>query len=194
MKKTGYNNLREVYIECFKFISESKKQIYFAISAFIFFILIGYFILPPKELELQLIEKLREIALAFSGLGLWQTIWLIFSNNLFVCFISIILGIIFGIFPFLVLMSNGYLIGYVAHRAVAVDGISTLWKLLPHGLFELPAILISIGLGFKLGTSLFKKDTFKKNFRKSMLVFLTVILVLLIIAAVIEGILVFLIK
>ena len=193
-KKIEYKNLGDIYAECWNFIKESKKQIYFAIGLFIFFVLIGFFIAPPKEFELQLIQKLKEIAMMFSGASLVQTIWMIFSNNIFVCFLSIILGILFGIFPFLILVSNGYLIGYVAQKAVSSEGILILWRLFPHGIFELPAVLISAGLGLKLGASLFNKQDFRIVFKKSMLVFICIVLVLLLIAAIIEGTLVFFIK
>jgi stage II sporulation protein M len=190
MKKQKEKTLKEIYSECWGFIKESKKQIYFAIGVFLLFALVGFFAIPPQNLELILIQKLKEISEMFSGLGTMQTIWLIFTNNLFVCFLVIFLGILFGIFPFLTLISNGYIIGYVAQKAVAVDGILVLWKLLPHGIFELPAILISAGIGFKLGTSLFRRKEFLKNYKKAMLTFFLVIFLLLFIAAVIEGILV----
>ncbi len=193
-KEIKNKSIKEIYKECFDFIRESKNQIYFAIGVFIFFILIGYFIPLPEELELQLIKRIREIVIAFEGLTLWQTIWMIFSNNLLVCFISIILGIFLGVFPFLILMSNGYLIGYVAQKAVFQEGILILWKLIPHGIFEIPAILLSVGLGFKMGSSLFRKNDFRQNFKNAMMVFLFVIVGLLIIAALIEGMLIFLAK
>lgn len=193
-RKAKEKTLGEIYGESWQFIKDSRKQIYFAIGVFVFFILFGFFTIPPRELELKLIEQLKEIALMFEGLGLIQTIWTIFSNNLFVCLITIVFGAILGIFPFLILLTNGYLIGYVAQKAVSSSGILVLWRLFPHGIFELPAILISAGIGIKLGLSLFRKGEFITTFKKSMLVFALVVFVLLFIAAIIEGSLVFLMK
>ena len=55
----------------------------------------------------------------------------------------------------ILIVFNGYVLGFVAELAVKSPknplGILILWKLVPHGIFELPAILISIGLGIKLG-------------------------------------------
>jgi len=191
MKKQKEKTLKEIYSECWGFVKESKKQIYFAIGVFLFFAIIGFFVIPPKDMELVLIQKLKEIAEMFSGLGLMQTIWLIFTNNLFVCFLMLFLGVLFGIFPFLTLLSNGYIVGYVAQKAVSSDGVFILWKLIPHGIFELPAIFISAGLGFKLGTSLFNRREFLKNYKKAILSFFLIIFLLLFVAAVIEGVLVF---
>ena len=61
--------------------------------------------------------------------------------------------------------------------------------LVPHGIFELPAILFSIGIGFKIGIDLFsrKKGNLKYNLREALRFFIYIILPLLIIAAIIEG-------
>jgi stage II sporulation protein M len=70
-------------------------------------------------------------------------------------------------------------------------------NLLPHGIFELPAIFISFGMGLKFGTFLFYKEKMKKFaefFSNSLRVFVFVILPLLVIAAIIEGSLIFLLK
>ena len=64
------------------------------------------------------------------------------------------------------------------------EGIFILWRLLPHGIFEIPAILISTSLGIRLGTD-FKN--FKKNLKSAIRVFLLIIVPLLVIAGIIEG-------
>ena len=58
-----------------------------------------------------------------------------------------ILKLIQGLIEEIQGMSQGELINFI-------EGILVLWRLLPHGIFELPAIFISLGLGLKLGTSL----------------------------------------
>jgi stage II sporulation protein M len=76
---------------------------------------------------------------------------------------------------------------------VQSSGLTSLLNLLPHGIFELPAIFISLGLGLKLGTTWFKKniaETFRKYFWESLRVFVWIILPLLSVAAIIEGLLI----
>lgn len=193
MKKE--KSLREYYSESLSFIKSSKKYIFTVSLVFLLFAVVGYFVSLPTEIESLLVEKLKEMVLVFEGLNLSQTIWTIFSNNLYVSFLSIILGILFGIFPIIVSLSNGFIIGYVAHRAVSLDGILILWKLLPHGIFEIPAVIISMGIGLKLGSTLiFRTKDIKKEGISSLLVLLLIITPLLIIAAIIEGFLVFFIK
>jgi len=91
------------------------------------------------------------------------------------------------------IISNGFIPGFVAAITVKQEGIWSLWRLLPHGIFEMPAIFISFGMGIKLGTFIFekeKKKTFIEYFKKSMLVFFTIIVPLLVVAAIIETILI----
>jgi stage II sporulation protein M len=148
----------------------------------------------PSEIEAKIIETLKQITERFAGLNIYKTIWAIFSNNLSVSFFGLLFGALLGIFPILALISNGLLIGFVAKKAVLIEGIFVLWKILPHGIFELPAVLISMSLGIKLGFQIFKKDAFKNNARNSFYVFFLIVVPLLAIAAIIEGILVFLVK
>ena len=72
-----------------------------------------------------------------------------------------------------------------------------LWRIFPHGIFELPAVFISLGLGLKLGTFIFQRNklkAFAEFFWNSLRVFLFIVLPLLIIAAIIEGSLIFLLE
>ncbi|MEI6731787.1 MAG: stage II sporulation protein M, partial [archaeon] len=74
---------------------------------------------------------------------------------------------------------------------------SSFWKIVPHGIFELPAIFVSLGLGIKLGAFVFgpeRKKEFVRRALASLKVFVYVVLPLLIIAAIIEGMLIFLYK
>lgn len=193
MKK--HKTLKEFYKESFSFIKDSKKYILIITLIFLAFAIIGYFTVLPVELDNILKEKIKEIMMMFEGLNLPQTIWMIFSNNVYVSFLSIVFGILFGIFPIITSLSNGFIIGYVAHKAVSIEGILTLWKLLPHGIFELPAVIISLGIGFRLGTTLlFRTKKIKRESLKALIVFLLIITPLLIVAAIIEGFLVFFIK
>jgi len=118
-----------------------------------------------------------------------------FTNNLYVGFLSIIFGVFLGIFPIMTAVFNGIIIGYVMNIAVSSEGFIILWKLLPHGIFELPAIFISMALGLKIFSSVFYgKRVLKNNFKRSLLVFVLVVTPLLILAALIEGFLIFFFK
>ena len=105
------------------------------------------------------------------------------------------MGVFFGIYPIIGIIGNGVVLGYVFSLVIAEEGIVSLWKILPHGIFELPAIFIALGLGLKLGGFVFadkgkKFKELKKRFYQSVNAFLMVILPLLVLAAIIEGILI----
>ena len=92
-----------------------------------------------------------------SGLSWIQLILFILFNNLKSSFFGLVFGIFFGIFPSLVAIFNGYVVGFVSNESVRQSGVLILWKLFPHGIFELPAVFISLGMGLKLASKLFER-------------------------------------
>lgn len=174
-------------------MKESRYFIYFAILIFFGFVFLGFFVNVPEELSNIILEFLREILKETEGLTSFGLIRFIFLNNLQSSFVGFFFGFIVGIVPLIFLVLNGFVLGFVSALAVESGGFGTLFYLLPHGIFELPAIFISLGLGIKFGSFIFRKDI-GKNFRKYLLeglrVFVFVVLPLLIIAAVIEGLLI----
>jgi stage II sporulation protein M len=70
-------------------------------------------------------------------------------------------------------------------------------KLLPHGIFELPAIILALAFGLRIGMFFYSKNPeleFKYRVKNALRVFVFIIVPLLIIAAIIETSLIFLIK
>jgi stage II sporulation protein M len=65
------------------------------------------------------------------------------------------LGLIFGIFPAFAIFINGLVLGYfpfyLAGKYADFSALKFLSVILPHGLIELPAILIAITCGLRLG-------------------------------------------
>jgi stage II sporulation protein M len=186
-------SLKKEFIDSLIYIKESRSYIYLTITLFIISALIG-FIFHSKFIFVEdLIKELLKMAQNLRGIDL---IAFIFKNNLTASFYFLFLGIAFGISPFLNSITNGILIGYVSEKVISSTSIVYLWKLLPHGIFELPAIFISAGLGIKLGmitlSILSKKgrEKFNENLRKSLLTFILIIIPLLIVAAIIEGLLI----
>jgi stage II sporulation protein M len=94
-------------------------------------------------------------------------------------------------------ISNGIILGYVMKGVWIDSGISNFWRIFPHGIFELPAVFISLALGLKLGMFVFSKNPgreFLSRLKNSFIIFVVVVLPLLLVAAIIEGILIFLYK
>jgi stage II sporulation protein M len=189
-KKRKKFSLKKEYKECWSYIKESKKFIYAVIVIFFAFMLVGFFVPAPTYLTEQIMNFIEELLTRTEGLSRFELVRFIFFNNLKSSFFGMVLGSLLGIFPILSTIANGYLLGFVSAFSAAKIGIFSLWRILPHGIFELPAIFISLGLGLKLGTFVFQKEkfeSFRKYLRYSLKVFLFIILPLLIIAGIIEG-------
>ena len=197
MKKSKIRNKRgknrNPFAESWNYIKESKNYILFAALVFVIFLAIAMIFPTPKFLESQLNAILKQLVEQTSGLTGLQLVIFILRNNISVSAAGVFFGALIGIVPFVVALSNGYVLGYVFKIVINNGGIGSLWKILPHGIFELPAILISLGLGLKLGTSFFIKKPGKEFLRRLLLsikVFIFIIIPLLIIAAIIEGVLI----
>lgn len=184
------NLIVEQYSQSWRYIKECRNFIYAVIFIFIFASVLGFVIPLPESISQQIMDFLKELISKTEGLNQPQMILFIFNNNIQSGFMGMIFGIGLGIFPVLATLANGFILGYVANLAVGAEGFSSLLRLLPHGIFEIPALFISFGLGIKFGTFVFNKNkmkSFKYFLINSLRVFFFVVLPLLIIAAIIEG-------
>ncbi|MCK8489677.1 stage II sporulation protein M [Paenibacillus sp. MBLB2552] len=83
----------------------------------------------------------------------------IFFNNAVKSIMVILLGAIFGVLPAFFLLMNGLALGFVVTAAGADHGnaLSLIVRgLLPHGVIEIPAILIAAGFGMQFGYLILK--------------------------------------
>ncbi len=188
-------SLKNEYQKSWDYLKDSKKFIWAVIGIFATFFLIGIFVPTPDYLSEKIFEFIKEILSKTEGMSQKQLISFIFFNNVQSSLFGMILGFFVGIFPAISTIINGYLLGFVSNLAIQNAGIGSLWRILPHGIFELPAIFISFGLGIRLGISVFnrkKLGNLEHNFISCLKAFILIIVPLLIIAAIIEGSLIFL--
>ncbi|MDP4039052.1 MAG: stage II sporulation protein M [Candidatus Pacearchaeota archaeon] len=176
--------------ESLGYLRETKKYIYFIFLLFLVSGLIGFIF---KENFKVFDSIIAELAGKTEGLGLFELMGFIFWNNLGSSFLAMISGVFLGISAVGSALFNGVLLGYVYSKASEIAGFGIIWRLVPHGVFELPAIFIALGLGVKLGMFIFTKERkkeFIRRLRGSVNVFITIIIPLLLIAAIIEGLLI----
>ncbi len=202
-KKENYS-IKKAYYESFLFIKDSKNFIYSTILLFFIFFAIGFFFedlvvslfknLFNVDIRLLITNMLQQLIEQTRGLSYFGLMKFIFFNNVLSSFYGVIFGIFFGVFPIIGAIFNGYVLGFVGLMSVKAEGLLILWKIFPHGIFELPAIFISLGLGIRLGMHIFIKEkvSFKALLINSIKVFLTIVVPLLVIAAFIEASLIFL--
>lgn len=122
--------------------------------------------------------------------------WFLFQNNMRANLLIILFGFLFSIFSVLSIVINGLVIGFTY---TMVSPIQFVAGIVPHGIFELSAVVLSLTASFiatKFEINLFKalfKHEFKEELYKSKslindIIFTVIIVfVLLIIAAVIEA-------
>lgn len=118
---------------------------------------------------------------------------IIFGNNLLKSFAVLLLGVGFGIIPFLFLASNGFIIGILVSLTSHTRGLAFVAAaILPHGVIEVPMLLLSAAMGFRLGHLMFlvlggEKVNISYEFKKSVVFYLRWIMPLLFLAAVVES-------
>jgi len=169
-----------------KYLKSSFIYIYFVILLFTISAVAGFTL--SNQLSF-LEETLRKIVIRTTYLNSYELMAFILINNSIASLMGIILGMLFGIFPALSSIGNGVIIGFVMSKV----GLGSFWRLIPHGIFELPAVFISFGIGIKLGFSIFSKNrakTIRERLHNSLLVFSFIVIPLLVIAAIIEGLLI----
>ena len=182
------------YEKSWEYLKEGR--FYFLVVALIFLasVWIGYFF---PVFFVEFIEKfIKTLLERTEGMSLFQLFLFIFQNNLSTAFFALLLGLFFGIFPLILTFLNGYVLGFVSGKVSGVAGFTSLFRLVPHGIFELPALIISLGLGVRLGMFFLAKEGERKkyflyNLENSLRVFVFVILPLLLVAALIEASLIF---
>ena len=189
--KKNKNNFKTQFKEALKYLKESKNYVIAVLLIFLTGIVLG--VVLSSQLGVYLDEILRELAAKVDGLNAFETILFILQNNLTASFLGILFGIFFGIFPVLTSLSNGVMLGYVMKLVWIDSGVGEFWKILPHGIFELPAVFISLALGVRLGMFVFSRNRGKEFFsraKNSIILFVCIVIPLLIIAAIIEGLLI----
>lgn len=184
-------------------LKRNRKFILAGVLLFIVGSIVGYatYLYNPSlstSEESPILHALEEKFSFFEELNIPAKILFIFLNNLFVSLLSIFLGAILGIFPVFAALLNGFIVGIVAGTAVESKGFSYLLAgIIPHGILELSAIFLSIGLGLKFGyliigtiASIFQgkstEDVKIKAFFHEVKGILPSIVVLLLIAAFVE--------
>lgn len=129
-----------------------QSKIFFLVSAMIFIVsIILGIVFQPDWLSSYINEMIKSLVGQIKGMDFFQLLVFIFKNNLTVSIFGMFLGIGLAIYPISILIVNGYFIGFVVSKAFGVEGFGAILSLLPHGIFEIPALLIALGLGIKIG-------------------------------------------
>lgn len=188
--------MNRIYNRCCRTLKESRNYFLFVLVLFTASLVLGM-VKPVFFIDFirTFVEDLLKQTENFNFL---QMFFFILNNNLTTAFFVVAGGLFFGIIPVVLTFFNGYVSGFVIGKSIEAVGAGVLWRLVPHGIFEIPALIISLGMGLKLGTYVFAKEKTKKKFLTLIedvaRVFLFLIIPLLVIAALIETGLILFVK
>jgi len=166
-----------------RILTETRRQI---AAALVLFVLAGIIGALYPHIGDTALANFAEYARQFLGKSTPDLILSFLVRNATAAGTAIVLGIFFGIGPVAAIAFNGILFGAMLRLMPAES-----WRLLPHGIFELPAMFISWGLGLWVGLWMMKAPRWgrlKERLGASLRIYLLLILPLLVVAAVIEGI------
>ncbi len=126
----------------------------------------------------------------FAHLGAWEFIFRVFVHNLLICYVASCLVALFGLVPLFLAATNGLLIGWLFTWLQDATWYELTAMLAPHGVFELPAMFIALGVGFWRGWGYRGAPEplgWWGRVKRAHCVFLVFVLPLLLVAAIIEG-------
>lgn len=142
-----------------------------------------------SDIALEGLDDLVELIMNMTPL---EIMLFIFFNNAIKSLLAFALGLGFGLIPLLFVLSNGYILGVVTYLESQENGFTYIFLgIFPHGIIELPMILISAAMGVRMGLNVINSMAgryvdIKGEFRQGISVFFRFIMPMLLIAAAIE--------
>jgi len=138
VKKVRGNWFSDGFRDSLDYIKESKNYIWVATALFLASALIGF--IYPGLFEDKIMALLIDLVEKTTGLSALELTGFIFWNNIQASLFGILFGVLLGVLPMIFSIVNGYVLGFVSNLSVGVAGPASLWRLFPHGIFELPAV------------------------------------------------------
>jgi stage II sporulation protein M len=126
-----------------------------------------------------------------SRMSLPELFAFIAANNTVKSLLFMFGGLLGGVLPLFFVIFNGFTVGWVAYELGTTQGLGyVVAGLTPHGIVEIPAILLAMSMGMSLGyttlNSLRGQGNVVKEVKTALGFFITRVFPLLILAAVIE--------
>ena len=177
-----------------EYLHSLKKYFISVLVIFIFSLITGLFaaaVYPEKSA--YLIDWFKEMFGWITVLDPFERMIAIFKNNAIDSFLALVFGIVFGIVPVFIVAINGFFLGMVALVfSKETSALFVLAAILPHGIIELPMVLLSAGIGLKLGHEVYLyfkgiRTNLKDEFKRGIWFFIRYIAPLLFISAYIES-------
>lgn len=185
--------------EVFSTIKENKNLMLISLGLFLLGSISGFYIFKvllnnnPEIID-SFLKEFQDMLGPLNEMTSLELFYTIFFINTRTSFLIMMLGVFVGFFPFMSLWGNGTVLGLIYGKFIAEGGNSLvfLMGILPHGMIEIPAIIIAASQGFRLGKEIIfppsghsRSESLRVNIRKGLKLF-AIIIPLLLIAALIE--------
>jgi len=148
----------------------------------------------PSSTRQQMSEAFQVVVDNYRALDGGMLFFTILLHNVAATIFLLVSGVIVGIIPTIAIGANGFVLGVVYRQTAEGMGYSkAALKVLPHGVFELPALLIAASYGLWIGVMLVRRirgkesTLFRSNIAHAFRQYLAVVFPLLIVAAAIEA-------
>ena len=120
--------------------------------------------IAPSSIRRQMTEMFQAIVGNYQGLSGGRLFFNILLQNVTATIFLLISGVIVGILPVLAIGSNGFGLGVLFRQAAEVSGYTkAALKVLPYGVFEIPALLIAASYGLWLGVMVVRRIRGKES-------------------------------
>jgi len=150
-------------------------------------------ILAPPSIRQQMTEVFQAVVGNYRRLAGGMLYFNILVQNVMATIFVLISGVFVGIIPTFAISSNAFGLGVLYRQAAEVAGYSkAALKVLPYGVFEIPALLIAASYGLWLGVTVLRRMRGKEstplgvNIEHAFRRYFAVVFPLLIVAAAIE--------
>lgn len=179
-----------------EYFYSSKKYFLAAAGVFTVSFIAGILISEKNpDASENVLKLLKDTYGGFTALPPFTMMVEIFKNNLRNSFAALLLGLGLGIVPFAFAAINGIVLGILVEFFLKKQGaFFVLAAILPHGIIELPMVLISVGIGFRLGhaayLSLISQKTIQEllnELKQAIIFYARIVAPLLLLAAIVES-------
>jgi len=173
----------------YEYVHSLKPLFILCLLIFVFSMVSGWYF--GKDIAHIITQDLAEMLPDIENSDITSIFSLILFNNLFVNLLWMILGL-FAAFPSVYFSSfNGFILGAFAYTfAVETSTTLVVVGLLPHGIIEIPTMILSssvgMGLGYTVINKLRGKGSIRKELNLAVKLYIRRIVPLVILAAIIE--------
>ena len=179
--------IKTYYRESLDSVSEARTCIFIAIALYCCAAFLGWTYADNFSF---LEDQIKRLAAQFAGKNAIAFIFKIFVHNLIATYVAMCFVVLFGVVPTIIAVINGLILGWIIAKSPG-GATANIWLvLIPHGIFEWPAMMISWGVGLWRGVGYrFSQtgSTWKQRWETANKIYFTITMPLLFIAAVIEG-------